>query len=49
MEGGVIDEEDERRIRAEAEAAVQGAVEFALASPEPEVVEAFTDVFAEGC
>lgn len=49
MEGGVIGKEEDRRIRAEAEAAVQGAVEFALGSPEPDAMEAFTDVFAEGC
>ena len=49
MEGGVVGEKEDRRIRAEVEAAVQDAVEFALGSPEPEAMEAFTDVFAEGC
>lgn len=45
---GVIDEIEDRQIREEAEAAVQEAVEFALGSPEPEALEAFTDIFAEG-
>lgn len=48
VDGGIIGEEEDRRIRAEEEAVVREAVEFALKSPEPEVLEAFTDVFAEG-
>jgi len=41
-------EEEARRILMEEEAAVRDAVEFALGSPKPEILEAFTDVFEEG-
>lgn len=42
---GVIGDEEDERIRAEESEAVSEAVDFALRSPEPEVLEAFTDVF----
>jgi len=48
MGRGVIDEEDDRQIWSEEAKTIKDAVEFALQSPEPEVLEAFTDVFAEG-
>lgn len=48
MDGGVTGEEEDWRIRAEEEAVVREAVEFALKSPEPEPLEAFTDIFGEG-
>jgi len=47
MERGTFEGEADR-IKAEEEAAVREAVDFALGSPEPEPLAAFTDVFGEG-
>ena len=44
---GALNEEEERWIKAGEEAAVSEAVKFALESPEPDLTEAFSDVFAE--
>jgi TPP-dependent pyruvate/acetoin dehydrogenase alpha subunit len=47
IDDGVIREDEEKKIWAVEEASVQEAVKFALGSPEPEALEAFTDVFSE--
>lgn len=48
MDNGVLTEEIDEKIRAEEMANVEKAVEYSIASLEPEPSEAYTDVFAEG-
>jgi TPP-dependent pyruvate/acetoin dehydrogenase alpha subunit len=44
---GILSPEDEQRIWDEEAAVVKEAVDFAIGSPEPELIEAFHDVFSE--
>ncbi|KYH38409.1 MAG: acetoin:2,6-dichlorophenolindophenol oxidoreductase subunit alpha [Candidatus Bathyarchaeota archaeon B23] len=48
LEGGVIDPGEDEAIWLEAEEEVEEAVDYALSSPEPELSDAFRDVFEEG-
>jgi TPP-dependent pyruvate/acetoin dehydrogenase alpha subunit len=45
-EGSLTEKKDEEIKREEAEA-VEEAIKYAVGSPEPELLDAFTDVFTE--
>ena len=47
LDAGVVDEATLDEIKAEARAVVDEAVKFAEESPEPEIAELYTDVYAE--
>jgi TPP-dependent pyruvate/acetoin dehydrogenase alpha subunit len=48
MMEGVLTEEIDEKIRAEEAAEVKEAMDFAVGSPEPELVDAYDDIFVEG-
>ena len=49
VENGLVDENYFNALDAKVEAVINEAVEFALNSPEPEIEEAFEDVFCKEC
>ncbi len=48
MIDGVLTEEIDEKIRGEEAAEVKEAMDFAVGSPEPELVDAYDDIFVEG-
>ncbi len=48
MKLGVLTEKLDREIRDREAAAVKEAIDFAVGSPEPELVDAYKNIFAEG-
>jgi len=48
MMEGVLTEELDEKIRGEEAAGVKEAMDFAMGSPEPELVDAYDDIFVEG-
>ena len=48
MKAGVLTEELDKKIRDEEAKLVEAAIDFAMGSPEPELLDAYSDVFVEG-
>lgn len=45
----IMDKELEKRLREEVIEEVTDAVDFAIGSPEPDLLDAYSDIFTEGC
>lgn len=48
LSSGVLSEDLDKKIRAEEAADVKEAMDYAIGSPEPELIDAFNDIFVEG-